>query len=147
MWTTISSSMASIGGIGEFGSSFVTAYGISKAAVNWFTGLVFLLLLPRGGLDVGRRETWLILYSGLSTLLILSGLRLLCTLGKFLCLYPILYFHGGDMLTCNSHVQTDMGKVGARALGISEAPTTLDDCTTKSIAVVSHVMSHKDHFR
>ncbi|KAL9048358.1 MAG: hypothetical protein Q9162_007763 [Coniocarpon cinnabarinum] len=37
MWVTMSSAAGSIGRLEEQGASFVSAYGMSKAAVNWFT--------------------------------------------------------------------------------------------------------------
>lgn len=37
----------------------------------------------------------------------------------------------------NSLVQTDMGNMGARMMGLAEAPNTLEESTNKTIALVS----------
>ncbi|KAI2611966.1 NAD(P)-binding protein [Hypoxylon sp. NC1633] len=96
VWCSVSSAAGSIGGLEEYGTHIVLAYGMSKAAQNFFT-------------------------------------RALHSANKWLIAYAI---HPGL-------VQTDMGNVGARMIGLEKAPTTVDEAVEKTMATIDDATREK----
>ncbi|MCJ1239155.1 hypothetical protein MMC14_007148 [Varicellaria rhodocarpa] len=88
-WLSISSAAASIANLEVHNASFVGAYGVSKAAQDWFTVAI---------------------HAG----------------NKFLIAFAI---HPGL-------VQTEMGNAGARMMGMEQAPNTIEESATKTIAIL-----------
>ncbi|KAL9083282.1 MAG: hypothetical protein Q9165_008588 [Trypethelium subeluteriae] len=88
-WLTVSSAAASIDRLEVHNASFVSAYGISKAGVDWFTVAVH-----------ASNPKWIAF-----------------------AIHPGL-------------VQTEMGNMGARLMGLEEAPNTLEESSSKTIAVL-----------
>ncbi|KAL2753032.1 hypothetical protein ACRALDRAFT_1072790 [Sodiomyces alcalophilus JCM 7366] len=88
-WLSISTAAASIGCLDAFNTSSVAAYGISKAAQNWFTA----------GVHSANKS------------------------------FIAFAIHPGL-------VQTEMGNAGARDLGLAEAPNTIEESVTKTIAIL-----------
>ncbi|GAD91610.1 hypothetical protein SMAC_12125 [Paecilomyces variotii No. 5] len=89
-WVSMSSAAGSIGQLEMIGAAIVTAYGMSKAAMNWLT------------VAIHNTEQWLTAFA----------------------IHPGL-------------VQTDMGNKGARGIGLEIAPITLEESTSRTIAVMS----------
>ncbi|KAL2813186.1 hypothetical protein BDW59DRAFT_154928 [Aspergillus cavernicola] len=88
-WVSMSSGAGSLACVEPFGTSAVSGYAMSKAAMNWIT------------LAMHSSDKWLTAFA----------------------IHPGL-------------VQTEMGNKGARAMGMEEAPNTIEESITKTLATI-----------
>ncbi|KAI9037529.1 NAD(P)-binding protein [Aspergillus affinis] len=104
-WVSMSTGAASLSNLVVHQAHGVAAYGISKGGMNWFT------------LAVHASEQWLTAFA------VHPGYVTSIT-------YPTSHFMPASQL-----VQTEMGNKGAQMMGLEEAPNTLEESTSKTIAL------------